>query len=89
MDQKLPQRKIVSGPKYTLHEILASQLEMLKMVAIQRPLDREELQRLDVLLKLFDRLSPDQQASEPGITISIKAPTKKELDALLRIAEKE
>jgi hypothetical protein len=82
-----PQRRIVQSPAATLREILESQLCMLQAVGTQRPLDRDELQRLELLIKIYDRLPPDQQQNPTGITITVKPPTKKELESLLKIAE--
>lgn len=85
----LPKRRIVQSPAATLREILESQLCMLQSVGTTRPLDRDELQRLELLIKIYDRLPPDQQQNPTGITITIKQPTQRELKELLRIAEKD
>lgn len=82
-------RRIVKGAQATLHEILASQLEMIQTVALNRPLDKEEIQRLELLLKIYDKLPIEQQLNAPGITISVIKPTQKELKELLKIAEKD
>lgn len=83
-----PQRRIVQSPQVTLREILEFQLDMIQAVAVMRPLTRDEMQRLELLLKIYDKMPPEQQTSVNGITITVKAPTKKELENLIKIAEK-
>ena len=87
MTDKPATRRIVKSPMLTLHEILGSQLDMLLSVAVMRPLEKEEVQRMELLLKIYNTLPMDQQLNAPGITITASVPTAAEIQGLLKIAK--
>lgn len=59
----MSKRVIVRTPRQSLQEILDAQLDQLYIVATQRALDFDECRRLDLMLKLYDRVPAEAATS--------------------------